>query len=117
MEVRAIDEDLESAQYPIRPDDINTDRHFFGAFGKCEVEIVARYVVRLCQESGGWKAFAREDLNRFYQENGGLNERVFNRRPSVPFHWLNEKLLVQRPDGKYCVTDLFIKRCFSSSPK
>lgn len=117
MKIKEIDEDLEFFPYYIRPEDIDASRHFLGAFGKAEVEIVAQYVVRFCQQLGGWKAFIKEDLEKFYLENGGRNEMVFNRRDTFPFHWLNEKLLVQRPDGKCCVTDLFIERCFRSSPK
>jgi hypothetical protein len=117
MELKAIDEDLESVQYPIRPEDIDANRHFFGAFGKGEVEIAAKYIVRFCQQLGGWKALTVEEINNFYRENGGLTEWVFNRRDTFPFHWLNEKLLARRQDGKCCVTNLFINRCFQSSPK
>jgi len=111
-----VDEDFALDLYPIRPEDIDTTRHFLGAFGKGEVEIAAKYVVGLCQQLGYWKSFSREALNDFYRENGGLKEWVFNRREEFPFHWLNEKLLVQRSDGKYCVTNLFIDRCYRSSP-
>lgn len=117
MEIKAIDEDLESPLYHIRPEDIDINRHFLSAFGRGEVEIAANYIVRFCQKLGGWKAFTKESLDNFYQENGGTKEWVFNRRDTFPFYWLNEKLLVQRSDGKYCVTNLFIDRCFLSSPK
>ena len=117
MEIKAVDEDSESELYHIRPEDIDAGRPFLSAFGKAEVEIAAKYIVRMCQQLGGWKAFTRESLNKFYRENGGLEERVFNSREEFPFRWMNEKLLTQRPDGKYCVTNLFIDRCFRSSPK
>ncbi|MDO8442968.1 MAG: hypothetical protein Q7S81_01790 [bacterium] len=115
MEVRAINEDSESAQYHIRPEDIDVSRHFYSAFGKAQVESAAQYVVRFCQQLGGWKSFRKEDLEKFYSENGGRKERLSTDN-KFPFFWLNEKLLVQRPDGKCCVTDLFIDRCFKSSP-
>ncbi len=117
-EVRVIDEDLESEPYPIRPEDINTDcRQFLGAFGMAEVEVAAQYVVRLCQQLGGWKAFTKESLDKFYLENGGAKEWVFNRRNTFPFYWLDNRLLENGPDGKCRVTDFFINRCFHSSPK
>lgn len=117
MEVRWIDEDLESFPYHIRPEDINVTRHFLGAFRKGEVEIAAQYVVRFCQQIGGWKTFTKDDLNKFYWENGGKKEFVFNRKETFPFRWLDERLLVKRSDGKYCVADFFIDRCFKSSPQ
>ena len=117
MEVMVVDESSESALYPIRPQDIDVNRHFLSAFGKGEVEIAANYIVRFCQKLGGWKAFTKESLDKFYQENGGTKEWIFHRRNTFPFYWFNEKLLAQRPDGKYCVTNLFIDRCFASSPK
>ncbi len=117
MTIRPIAEDSGTDKYPIRPKDIDTTRHFLSAFGKGEVEVAAQYVVRFCQKLGGWKAFTKEDLNKFYLENGGAKEWVFERKRSFPFHWLNDRLLVKRPDGRYCVTDLFIDRCFNSSPK
>lgn len=117
MKVRAIDEDLESAKYHIHPEDIDASKQFLSAFGRAEVEIAAKYVVRFCQQMGGWKAFTKESLETFYLENGGGEEWVFNRRKIFPFYWLNEKLLVQRLDGKCCVTNLFIECCFRSSPK
>ena len=90
------------------------------AFGQFEVELVAQYVVRFCQKLGGWKAFAKEDLEQFYAEAGGPRNLILHglgTNSKFPFYWLNERLLPQRPDGKYCVTDLFIERCFASSPK
>ena len=100
----------------IRPENINTDRHFYGAFGWGEVEIAANYIVRLCQKLGGWKAFSEKDLNQFWLENGGKKELVFNQSDKFPFHWFNEKLLVRGRSGKYRVTDFFIQRCFHASP-
>lgn len=117
MKIKVIDEDLESDLYPIRPEDINTNRsQFLGAFGKSEVEIAAQYVVRFCQQLGGWKAFSKDALDSFYRKNGGAKEWVFNRRMSFPFYWLDEKLLEEGPDGKCRVTNFFIDRCFHSSP-
>lgn len=123
MEIRTVDEDIDSEKYPIRPEDIDADQHFYMAFGQAEVEMAAQYVVRFCQKLGGWKAFTKEELNQFYIEIGGprnltLHSFSFGLKPTFPFYWLSELLLAQRPgNDKYCVTDLFIERCFASSPK
>lgn len=122
MNVRPIDENSDSTRYHIRPEDIDVSRHFLSAFGWAQAEIAANWIVRFCQQLGGWKAFTKEDLNKFYLENGGKeqNKLLFKseaNRNKFPFYWLGERLLVQRPDGKCCVTNLFIDRCFLSSPK
>jgi len=43
---------LNSESLCISPKDINTKKHFFGAFGNIETEVSANYIVRLCQEKG-----------------------------------------------------------------
>lgn len=142
MNVRPIDENSDSTYYHIRPEDIDVTKHFFSAFGQAEIEIAAQYIVRFCQKLKAWKAFSKEELDEFYKENGGREEHVFRSwrfwndktlewfcnetgiskeqllkdKDSFPFYWLGERLLVQRSDDKYCVTNFFINRCFHASP-
>lgn len=63
----------------IKPSDIDTSPslHWFGAFGKMEREISARWIVRFCQSRGNWEPFTYENVERFYND-GGYEGFVFN---------------------------------------
>lgn len=97
----------------ISPMDISTDKHFFGAFGNCETEISANWIVAYCQKQKSWKAFTRKDLTNFYTEKLGRKESF----------WLNgldnEKYLTEKEDkqgdGWIKVTPLFIGLCWGST--
>ncbi len=98
--------------YPIKPVDIDVEKHFFNAFGNYEREISARWIVRMCQEKEGWVPFTGDDINTFYHASG--------RRPlseDFLFNGLdNGEYLVLEGD-EYCITHEFITACFKSSPR
>jgi|GEM_PF-6662413 len=94
-----------------RPNDIDTNRHFWDAFGNVEKEISARWIVRLCQSFGSWRSFTQEDLQLFYVVNG-MNEQFWFNGLDDP----NLGLVVGRQDGRLRVTERFVLACFRSSP-
>ncbi len=53
----------------IRPSSIDATKHFYGAFGHCQTEFSAGWIVRFCQQRTGdnWRPFTRADLLAFYQ--------------------------------------------------
>ncbi len=117
--------------FEIQPKDINAKGHFWDAFDNVETEVSARYIVRLCQEKGGWSPFTREEIEKFYQRSGYVNfcfnrlvdpemvplslVRAFAgcREPLVP---MGGGWVILGEDGKYRVTEDFIRRCHKSSP-
>ena len=109
--------------YPIQPADINASGHLWNAFDHKETEISAGYIVRMCQERGGWRPFTQDDIERFYKKSGHRGYR-FNRlvEPGMAFgivqgHHLKGGGWIVRDDaGIYYLTHEFISRCFRSSP-
>ncbi len=102
----------EHKSYPIQPILINTNQHFFDAFGNMETEISARWVVRFCQEKGGWFPFTYDELDAFYRGKGLQDGFTFNR-----LHYgQSGDFIVKGEDGRFRVTHEFITLCFSSSP-
>lgn len=97
----------------LSPIEINTDKHFFGAFGNCETEISARWIVRFCQKQRSWKTFTRKDLTNFYVKELGRVENF----------WLNgldkEKYLTEKEDymgnSWIKITPRFIALCWEST--
>ena len=97
------------AEYPIQPSDINTDQHFFDAFGNTETEISARFLVRMAQQHGCWFDFTKAEIDEFSGEDFWFN-RLTSRQ-----HYHNPPIK-QNEDGTYSFTHLFIAKCFLSSP-
>jgi len=93
----------------IKPNDIDTSKHFFGAFGNMETEISANYIVRFCQERGNWEPFSYDELNGFCQRVGHKGDFWFNRLGKDGFV---EKVT----DGLYHITHRFVCRCYEASP-
>lgn len=112
MKVKVVDEECGTGKYHIRPEDINISRQFYCAFGWAEVEILANYLVRFFQKIGMWRSFTPEEINKFWVENSGKEEALFNKTNKFPFYCFGEKLLMQGRSGKYRVTNYFIDRCF-----
>ena len=104
----AIDESVTLDRHPIRPLHVDTDKHFFGAFGKTETEISAKWIVRLCQEAGGWKPFTMEQMENFYQTTRQQSGFTFNRL-------LDQGYIIEL-DGRLFITHEFICKCFMASP-
>lgn len=123
----------EGADYPIQPDDINTQAHFFNAFNHHETEISAGWIIRFLRARGrGWAPFSREELTTFYHQTFPQESFHFNRLiepemipPSLarafeghldPLIPAGGGWIVETTDGRLCVTDDFINRCHRSSP-
>lgn len=92
---------------PIKPSDIDTGKHFWGAFGNSETEVSANYIVRLCLQKGGWFPFTREEIEELYQRFG-YKDFWFNRLTE-------EKFIILNADNKYYVTKEFVTRCYEAS--
>jgi len=75
----------------IRPSDINTKNHFWGAFGDAETETSAMWLVRFCAQREGddWRPFPLDDLTAFYQKGRleivNQERRKMGRAPQAPF--------------------------------
>ena len=93
----------------IKPSDIDTSKHFFDAFGNCETEISAWWIVKFCQARNSWAPFFYDELNSFYTANGYKGRFWFNR--------LTQEDFVQEKDGFYHITHRFVCRCYEASPK
>ncbi len=97
--------------FPVAPSDINTNDHFWNAFGHMETEVSARWIVRLMQEKGAWVPFTYEEMHAFYTAPG--------RRPvgeSFLFNGLIDKGYILRTENIYQVTPVFVAMCYKSSP-
>lgn len=114
----------ENGVLSIAPADINCNGHFWDAFGNSETEISAKYVVRLCQQKGGWTPFSDEEIEEFYFEKSGHHGYSFNRLVEPGWAYgLGERKLVgggwvlRGADGLYRVTVEFVLRCYMSTKK
>lgn len=95
----------------ISPAQINTEQHFWGAFGNMETEISASWIVFFCQERGqGWVPFTQAEIEQFYHLKG--------RPEDFPFNGLvrsDHRYLIY--DGNtYTITSDFVSACYSASP-
>ena len=62
----SIDQELQEAiETVLPPDKINTEAHFWNAFGHHEREISANWVVRFCQSRGNWDCFTFRELEKW----------------------------------------------------
>ncbi len=111
MKKRIVDESkAEEEGYPIAPGHIGIDEHFFEAFGNTQTEVSARWIVRLCQDRGGWLPFTKEEIDAF-----GKHKFCFNRLNSGRVDCADD-FVVLCADGLYRVTHEFIATCFLWSP-
>lgn len=110
--------------FRIQPGDIDVTQHFFDAFGEMETEISAHWIVRLCQEKGGWVAFSEDDIEEYYRRasNNKFSGFGFNRLRDWKF--LDDEsvtkdhgFIVCGEDGLFRVTMEFIARCYHAAPK
>ena len=93
-----------SVNSPVQPHDINTEKHFWNAFGNWEAEHSANIIVRVCAKKGGWHSFSQEELNE--EVNGKFH-----------FNGLIDQGHVLKDKGKgFFVTMEFIAKCWGSSP-
>ena len=122
----------EDGRFPIWPEHINTDEHFFNAFDHTETEISARWIVRFIQNRReGWRPFTKAELQAFYAKNYSHNFcfiRLINPQMVPPSlarafagHWdppvpRGGGWIIEGGDGKLYLTADFITNCFKSSP-
>ena len=95
--------------YPIRPQHIDTDKHFWEAFGNVEKEEAANFIVVFCQRSfgGRWTPFPMEAINSFSRDIRGKD---------FYFSGLDSDGYFVLVDGLYKITHEFVAACFKSSP-
>lgn len=108
---RVVDEVPGGKRHPIRPEHINAESHFYDSFGNAETEVSARWIVRLCQGSGDWRGFTRDEIEKIYNKRGLVNFS-FNRLVDGP-----NGFVMLCGDGRYRVTHEFICRCLAASPR
>jgi hypothetical protein len=111
----------ETPNYPIQPKDINTNEHFWDAFGNAETEVSANWLVRFAKAGlVGWRPFTAYELEKFY-----LGEEPEPGRMSFRFNRLYRAYndtdpsydLIQFKGDKFYFTHEFISACFRSSPE
>jgi hypothetical protein len=111
----------------INPSDINTNSHFWDAFGNNETEVSANYIVRFCQERGHWEPFTLAEIEAFYQRTSGHQGFSFNRLLGGPYQHMTAasfpwgetrqaEAFILKKNGQYVITSEFIERCYNSSP-
>ncbi|MDO8466618.1 MAG: hypothetical protein Q7S83_00565 [bacterium] len=104
---------IPAMDYPIRPEDIDTERSFQNAFGHFEAEETARAIVRFFQREGDWGPFTRADVIEFAPtELWPVTQLI--KGP----HALGAKFIERDEcDEKvHYVTGQFIERCHQASP-
>jgi hypothetical protein len=90
----------------IKPEDIDTDRRIWEAFGHRETEVSARWIVRFCQARGeGWEPIPLDELDKFYMMGDTL---LFNR--------LTTEKYVTVENGMVTLTKRFVMECRRASP-
>ncbi len=95
----------------IAPRDINTKKHFWDAFGKCETESAALWIVMLMQSRGMWSSFTHTEIQNFYRaSNKSHADEDFD------FCGLDSGGYLTKKRYRYEVTPGFITRCHESSP-
>lgn len=88
----------------IHPSKINAKNNFFGTcWENCECETIARNIVIISQNSGGWKKFTWSQ----YQNLCG--HQVTDSEKLILDGFVKSRHLHQDARGAYSVTELFIK--------
>ncbi|MBI5153558.1 MAG: hypothetical protein HZA36_03825 [Parcubacteria group bacterium] len=95
--------------YHIKPSDIDTSRPFMGVFGKMGPEFLGNIIVQMCQYMGFWDAFTREQLEVCCAQ-GGANMAFLD-------WFIAHNLIVCDVNGRFCVTEEFVKKCYQVVPK
>jgi len=99
---------VDCAELIITPYAINTDKHFYGAFGNSETEVSAKHIVKLAQKKEGWYPFTLEEIEAQYNETG---HKYFC------FNELLSRDFIIKKEDKYYFTSEFISRVFMISRK
>lgn len=131
---------VEGADYPIQPKDIDINRvclivegreirGLLNTFGHAETEWAAEFIIDLCQKAGRWLAFTYKELDDEWlktprgQAQAERSKRIWEFMNWTPlkntfcFYYLDEGgWVIRGEDGKYRVTEAFIKRCYEKHP-
>jgi hypothetical protein len=105
----------ENGVLTIAPHDIDCSQHFWNAFDHSETETSANWIVRLCQELGGWQPFTRATLEAFYarKHKDGF---TFNRLEEGKHFVITTDPTTKEPTKVYRMTVEFVTACYKSSP-
>jgi hypothetical protein len=107
----------QDAEYPIRPCHINTQTHFWGAFGNCETEISANWIVRLCQKRGDWGPFPFSELEALYNERGHTGITLNNLSDAeLAMSGKDSETGRVLPETILAPTHRFVSGCFKAAP-
>ena len=120
---------VEGNSYPIQPKDIDVSGRLclLSTFGHRETELAAIFIINVCQQKGEWAALTHEELDEAYVQTKEGQWRI---EFDLGYQWAVEKyglnhlfgfydlvpnLVVLGDDGKYRVTEEFIRRCHEVS--
>lgn len=123
LEFRVVVESSGETNAVLRPEDVEVSpAGTAGNFGKFEVELAAGKLVQFFQARGGWVTFTITELAAFYKRKKWDPNFMFF---GLLGPWYDDSLglalmgspwkeseiyVVQGSDGRYRVTDLFLKR-------
>ncbi len=95
--------------YRIKPSSIDTSKQFMGAFGKLGREVFAGALVMYCQHVGYWVSFNESTIQDVCNQAGA----------NIAFlpWFLESGLIVKDRHERLCLTEEFVERCHSASPK
>ena len=122
--LRVLDESKQGGPFTIRPEEITLREYGetqLSTFGMAEAEEAAGRLVSFFQSKGRWCAFTAGELVDFYRSRGWDEKRMLYGLIGAYMHQSGIGFRLCQPptyivlfsDGKYCVTDLFVMRCFS----
>jgi hypothetical protein len=102
-------EDQEGPQpKEINPKEINLEGPLWDTFGNIETERSAWWIVKYCQEKGGWVQFTYEEIGQLVK--GFRFNQLLSRENKG-------KYITIENEEYYQVTQLFIEKCYKSSSK
>lgn len=110
--------------FEITPGMINTEQHFWDAFGSVHIEKAARLVIEFCQRRNSWKPFSLEEYVAYLKENySGKADTGTNESPEpISLSRLvcmkrDRTVWIINSDGRYHLTEEFIRKCHEASPQ
>lgn len=94
--------------FSIRPEHIDANQFFMGAFGKMGIEVLANAIVRWCQMKGYWISMAKEEIQFACDANGANIAFLKN--------LVADGYVVMDKNERYCLTEEFIQHCYKAAP-
>lgn len=95
--------------YPIKPEHIDTTKHFWDTFSNFETETSARLLVSYAQSIGDWEDFAMGDITKYLGSEFSFNDLVDEFAS-------DEYQYIKKSNGIYSFTNRFIAKCLAASP-